>query len=105
MKKGRSHMTIYKVTNMKDGRYIFVKDRKDVKTAISTSENTMVKVFAELQQRRMVAVRDFLIEKVELTETLLNIVTTNPMLVGFLTRMFKVRNGREEFLEISSNPH
>ena len=68
-------MTIYKVTTMKDGSSIFAKDRKEVKSTINTSENTMVKLFAELQTSRMAAVKDYIVEKVELNETLLSIAT------------------------------
>ena len=75
-------MTIYKVTTMKDGSSIFAKDRKEVKSALNTSQNTMVKLFAELQHSRMVAVRDFLVEKVELNETLLSIATRHDILAS-----------------------
>lgn len=66
-------MTIYKVIAMKDGTETFAKDRREVKNVINTSENTMTKLFFDLSRNRMAAVKNFVIEKVELDDLFLSV--------------------------------
>ena len=68
-------MYLYKVTSCLDGSTTFAKDRPEVKRITESCEPSMTKLFKDLEVNKYSVLKDFIVQRVELNDTILEIAT------------------------------